>query len=104
MLEYRRFYVGERLDLEQVLDHLMRFGYQRVPQVAGSSSRTQAPLHGWKPALHAMPHWPPAQVALRIQNEQHCGDRCAERLPLSVRTQSTMETRRKPRCIGTHWW
>jgi len=34
MLEYRRFYVGERLDLEQVLDHLMRFGYQRVPQVA----------------------------------------------------------------------
>ncbi|MBI3088521.1 MAG: transcription-repair coupling factor [Candidatus Omnitrophica bacterium] len=34
MLEYRRFYVGERLNLEQVLDQLMRFGYQRVPQVA----------------------------------------------------------------------
>ena len=34
MLEYLRFYVGERLDVEHALKQLMDFGYQRVSQVA----------------------------------------------------------------------
>jgi len=34
MLEYCRLYVGQRVNLESVLEELIRFGYQRVPQVA----------------------------------------------------------------------
>lgn len=34
MLEYLRFYVGERLNLERALEQLIRFGYRRVAQVA----------------------------------------------------------------------
>jgi len=34
MLEYLRLYVGERLHLERTLEQLIRFGYQRVSQVA----------------------------------------------------------------------
>jgi len=34
MLEYFRFSVGERLDLTRTLERLLRFGYQRVDQVA----------------------------------------------------------------------
>jgi transcription-repair coupling factor (superfamily II helicase) len=34
MLEYCRFYVGQRIDLSSTLEQLMRFDYQRVAQVA----------------------------------------------------------------------
>ena len=34
LLECARFYVGERLDLAHTLEQVMRFGYQRVSQVA----------------------------------------------------------------------
>jgi len=33
MLEYCKFYVGQRIDLDAALAQLSRFGYQRVPQV-----------------------------------------------------------------------
>ncbi|MBI4354602.1 MAG: DEAD/DEAH box helicase [Candidatus Omnitrophica bacterium] len=33
MLEYCRFYVGQRISMEHLLEPLMRFGYQRVDQV-----------------------------------------------------------------------
>ncbi|MBI3320272.1 MAG: DEAD/DEAH box helicase [Candidatus Omnitrophica bacterium] len=43
MLEYCRLYVGQRIDLTQVLEQMMRFGYERGSQVADPGD---VALHG----------------------------------------------------------